>query len=508
MSGQDFQRIRGQASRAARALEADDAKALGEAGAEGLWAADAELAERWRGSTTLSSGALSGLAHRAIELDAGDCLAQLLASPAWLAGHCPSGDAGSLLDGVVQAVVGKEAIKCARSLCAVSEEFAWGIAAKSAPKYESQEDPSEGRPHRYDQKKAWMQGGSMALEKALGRRGPVSASAREKATEALVGYIRGGWGKPNEEGARDLVGAGIEGAKNMLARCGPNAELASALVYGAGKSGAWQDQAWEAAQELDLGGVEHLRRPLSAGMGFAQGRSRLSVSYKDENTAPVCVFGERVDPCWALAARAKTKADAARAASVLKAWGAREKDRPRMEAELDGQDHPLAKLWDVWAHSKKAGFVLPKAPMEIARKSLEKGLKRFETLVSPDVVGRWRASGEAMLAALSFGLVPNEFAGCEERPRVDRSLNDLSQELAPLAWRVARARGRLNEDEFIACALAQSALGYELDASLRQSVVASEGGYVDPSWVAKAQKALLELSVQDAVAGRSAQLRM
>ena len=164
----------------------------------------------------------------------------------------------------------------------------------------------------------------------------------------------------------------------------------------------------------------------------------------------------------------------------------------------------------MWNHSRRAGFALPKKPLESSRKQMREAMAQWSMRVGEGAIEKWREVGEAVFASLCAGKVPSEFPGFKEEPKTSRAEQDMSRMLSPLALRQYNNGNALKEFEaleFAACSRASDAVGSSL-ADYVDQARGVLGLAVDTALIASAERDQLADMVSESSGAKRNALRM
>lgn len=503
--GTAFEKMARQAAQAVAAIERDDAVALAALPDAAWWGAEARLGEKES----------LGLASWAIRKDAGSCMELILANPSWQAGRARSQqDLDKVRETALSWGIEKRSLDCVGRL-AKHPGQAWIAAEKCAPVKAGSAD-TVGYHGRIEtsRTRGWVEGFERALGIAVEQSSNRVLSEEEKrwASETLSRAVGREWREKSafERGVLKVN----EACEALMAGGKPEMFVLRALQSAARQPVGGQAKSWILAQKAgDLLGVD-ATVGLSSELGYAAPKKRLSCEGQfggarlDAQSQPIALFEKEIDVLWAAAVEVEDLAGVAAVRAMVKSSQGKHGPRPQWAPSVSGMSHPMVKLWEVWDHSRKAGFALPKKPLEMAWTQFESSMKFWEQRIDPKTAKAWREQAGSVADDLRSGAVPGDFCGRMERPTIDVIESDLKGGLSPLAWVLGQNKA-LTESRFLALALAQSELGFSLDESLTQCRLVSGGVEVQGSWVAKAQAQVLALSVaQPDTARKSAAARL
>lgn len=421
------------------------------------------------------------LSEACIGSDAGEAVVALMGRPAWRAAVCPTSEEWRALPAkLALAAVDERAPNCVRALCGSEPGLAWEVAERCLPGVPT-------RDMKRGERAPWAAGFALAVEIAIGSGGEMDGREASKAVEAVERAMAGaashaGLGPPSERAIRSLMG-------QPAARV----HLSAALLRLACNRGAGRLMAWGLYGQMHPG--ETLEAQPAEWFGLPTGRERLrNRLVLGDNGHPFVVYPAKVDPAWVAALNAEDEDGVAIAREMagLRAGGG-DVDRPRLVPSLASLSHPLARAWEVWSHSRRAGFALPRKPLDIALRQTRDAMGQWSLRVGEGFIKEWRRAGEDMFANLYDGRVPAEFPGFPTEPKVKRVERDVSLELSPLARRHYNGsiRGeKMGEQEARACARASDAIGSTLADYVAQArgVMGME---VDAAMVAEAERGQL-----------------
>lgn len=496
--GTAFEKMARQAARTVAAIERDDAEALGVLPDAAWWGAEARLGDK----------EALGLASWAISKDEGSCMELILANPSWQAGRARSqADLDKVRETALTCAIERRALDCVGRL-AMHPGQAWIAAERCAPAKAGSDD-SSGYHRRIEtsRTRGWVEGFEKALDIAVAQssNGALTEDGKRWASDALSRAVGSEW---REKSAFDRgVMKASEACEALIAGGKPEMFVLRALQSAARQPVSGQAKAWALAQKsADLLGAD-ATVGVASELGYAAPKKRLSCEGQfggarlDAQSQPIALFEKEIDVLWAAAAEVEDLAGVAAVRAMAKSTEGKHGPRPQWAPSVSGMSHPMVKLWEVWDHSRKAGFALPKKPLEMAWTHFESSMKFWEQRIDPKMAKAWRGQAASVADDLRGGVVPGDFCGRMERPTIDVIESDLKGGLSPLAWVVGQNKA-LTESRFLALSLAQSELGFSLDEALTQCRLVSGGVEIQGSWVAKAQSQLLALSVASPESGK------
>jgi hypothetical protein len=463
----------------------NQADKLAQASSESILAAEARLSRSPRGA--------KGLGELCISSDAPQALGALMDKTFWMAAVCQAEeDWREFASKMALSAVEAKSVKCLVWLCSKNPGLAWSMASHCAP--------DVGRLARERGGSIWSEGFIQTVAIAIKEGGLIDEQKAAKALAAVERVLSG----PSVSKA--LIRCALGAAEHMMSMQPARLQVQGVLLRVACAQGEASVAAWDLHEKL------FASKPISAQptswFGFEAGRRQLRGSSSSiEGAQPFVVYPGLLDPAWVAAANAVDENGTRLAREMARRSKADPESRPRLYPSVAALTHPLSSAWEIWNHSNRAGYALPKKPLDLARQRMRESLDQWEARVGEAAIETWRRVGEDMFASLYAGHVPSAFPGLASKPKIDQAEKNMSRQLAPLAWRHHAHPRSMEEETFVACARASEALGMELSDYTEQArgILGLE---LDSVLIAKAECALLSDLVSGPAEARKGALRM
>lgn len=434
------------------------------------------------------------LIQKAVEADADRALSALLSRPALLAGRCQTKeDLHGLLWSLAKLAIKDQKLASFKALLEENAPLAWHCAGLCLP---ALGDPEENDVLDRSLGVAWAEGYKVALRAAAAVAAGSLNSVEEKSIGRTIerGLLLSEWTGATSADPRELA---IAAAACLAGKdASSSSVLAGPLLHAACRPGPARLRAWALSKKMDVRegiacnvlGLPVLTKTL---------KKKHYESYGEGLNAKV-EYPALIDPSWVCASFAIDEAGVRLCKEMAEFFDSAAGSRPRVLPNTSSLEHPLARVWDVWVHSRNAGFALPKHPLQTAETSMRNLLAEWEARVGTMWVEPWRKTGERMLSSLRAGRVPVEFPGFDQKPLGDKASRELSRDLAPIVrYATMSLHGSKktgitwSEEAFVNAARASATLGFSLEECSAQ-LKGLKGIALDSSWLARAQAGILK----------------